>query len=92
MTSIGWETTKTIHHAIDFLATYNRTELTAMPCAGISCGGTNGSLAIPIDPNVTAAGVTQIPGQSIKGFGATFPANGAVVGNTGNLCGAATCT
>ena len=92
MTTIEWETTKTFHHAIDYLATYNRTELTAMPCAGISCGGTNNTLAIPIDPNVTAEGVTQIPGQSIKAYGASFPADGAVITNTGNLCGSATCT
>lgn len=82
MTTIEWESTKTIHHAIDYLTSFNRTELTAMPCAGITCGGTNNSLAIPLDPNVSAEGVTQIASQVMRAYGASFPADGAVISNT----------
>ena len=92
MTTIEWESTKTFHHAIDYLTTFNRTELTAMACAGVSCGGTNNSVSIPLDPNVSAEGVAQIGSQVMRGYGASFPADGAVITNTGNLCGTSSCT
>ncbi|MEY3655968.1 MAG: hypothetical protein RL114_326 [Actinomycetota bacterium] len=90
---IEWDTTQTAHHAIDYPTSYSRTETTADPCAGVTCSGSANFLTIPIDPNVTSAGVTQLSGQNFTVFGATFPANGVVVSNTGgNLCGTATCT
>jgi hypothetical protein len=90
---IEWDTTQSGKHALDYLTSYNRTESTANPCSGVTCSGGTSTLTIPIDPNVTGAGVTQVSGQSFTAFGATFPANGAVVSNSGgNLCGGSTCT
>lgn len=90
---IEWDATQSGKHAIDYPTSYDRTETTANPCAGITCSGGNSTLAIPIDPHVTAAGVTQLSGQNFTAFGATFPASGASVSNSGgNLCGSSTCT
>jgi hypothetical protein len=90
---IEWDTTQSGKHALDYLTTYNRTESTANPCAGVTCSGGTSTLAIPIDSQVTGGGVTQVSGQNFTAFGATFPANGATVSNSGgNLCGSATCT
>lgn len=90
---IEWDTTQSGKHAIDFLTTYDRTENTANPCAGVTCLGGASTLAIPIDSHVTDGGVTQVSGQNFTAFGATFPADGATVSNSGgNLCGSATCT
>lgn len=90
---IEWDTTQSGHHALDYLTSYNATETTADPCAGLTCVGSPNALAIPIDANVTAAGVTQMASQNFTAIGATFPMNGAVVSNTsGNLCGTTSCT
>ena len=90
---IEWDTTQSGKHALDYLTSYNRTESTANPCAGVTCSGGTNTLSIPIDPHVSGAGVTQVSGQSFTAFGATFPANGAMVSNSGgNLCGSSTCT
>jgi hypothetical protein len=90
---IEWDTTQSGKHALDYLTTYNRTESTANPCAGVTCAGGTSTLAIPIDSQVTGGGVTQVAGQAFTAFGATFPGNGAMVSNSGgNLCGSATCT
>jgi hypothetical protein len=90
---IEWDTTQSGKHAIDYLTTYNRTESTANPCAGMTCSGGTSTLAIPIDSQVTGGGVTQVSGQNFTAFGATFPANGATVSNSGgNLCGTSSCT
>jgi hypothetical protein len=90
---LEWDTTQSGKHAIDYPTTYNRTESTANPCAGVTCSGGTSTLAIPIDPHVTGGGVTQVSGQNFTAFGATFPANGATVSNSGgNLCGSSTCT
>jgi hypothetical protein len=90
---IEWDTTQSGKHALDYLTTYNRTESTANPCAGVTCSGGTSTLAIPIDSQVTGGGVTQVSGQNFTAFGATFPANGATVSNSGgNLCGSSTCT
>lgn len=90
---LEWDTTQSGKHAIDYLTTYNRTESTADPCAGVTCSGGTSTLAIPIDSQVTGSGVTQVSGQNFTAFGATFPANGATVSNSGgNLCGTSTCT
>ena len=90
---IEWDATQSGKHAIDYPTSFDRTEVTANPCAGITCAGGTSTLSIPIDPHVTTAGVTQLSGQSFTAFGATFPASGASVSNSGgNLCGSATCT
>jgi hypothetical protein len=90
---IEWDTTQSGKHALDYLTTYNRTESTANPCAGVTCAGGTNTLSIPIDSHVSGAGVTQVSGQSFTAFGATFPANGAMVSNSGgNLCGSSMCT
>jgi len=90
---IEWDATQSGKHAIDYPTSYNRTEATANPCAGITCSGGTNTLAIPIDPHVTTAGVAQLSGQNFTAFGATFPASGASVSNSGgNLCGSSTCT
>lgn len=90
---LEWDTTQSGKHALDYLTTYNRTESTANPCAGVTCSGGTSTLAIPIDSHVTGGGVTQVSGQNFTAFGATFPANGATVSNSGgNLCGSSTCT
>lgn len=90
---IEWDATQSGKHAIDYPTSYDRTEGTANPCAGITCSGGTSTLPIPIDPHVTTAGVTQVSGQSFTAFGATFPVSGASVSNSGgNLCGSSTCT
>ena len=90
---IDWDSTENGgHHAIDYLTSFDRTETTADPCAGVTCAGGTAQLAIPIDSRVTSAGVTQLGSQKFTAFGATFPAGGATVTNSGNLCGTATCT
>jgi hypothetical protein len=90
---IEWDTTQSGKHALDYLTSYNRTESAANPCAGVTCSGGTNTLSIPIDPHVSGAGVTQVSGQNFTAFGATFPANGAMVSNSGgNLCGSSTCT
>lgn len=89
--TIEWDTTQQAHHAIDYLTSAIRTVGTADPCAGISCTAPSNSLTIPVDPSVTAAGVTQIPAQAFHADGATFLTAGASVPNTGNLCASTPC-
>lgn len=90
---LEWDATQSGKHAIDYPTSYARNETTADPCSGLTCAGGTSTLAIPIDPHVTSAGVTQVSGQNFTAFGATFPASGAVVSNSGgNLCGTASCT
>jgi hypothetical protein len=92
MATIEWDSTENGgHHAYDYITSFNRTEVNAAPCAGVSCAGSTSQLAIPNDSHVTGAGVTPIASQNITIFGGTFPASGASVTNTGNLCGTATC-
>lgn len=91
--SLEWDTTKSGKHALDYLTSFDFTETTADPCAGVSCGGGQSTLAIPMDPSISAAMVTQSSGQNFTVFGGTFPAGGTVVNNTGgNLCGTNSCT
>lgn len=59
--TIEWDTTQTSKHAIDYLTTYNRTEVFADPCSGVASCGTATPFAIPADPNIPA-GIVQIPG------------------------------
>ena len=92
MVSIEWDSTETGgHHAHDYITSYGRTETNANPCAGVSCSGATNVLAIPNDSHVTGAGVTPVSGSNFTIFGGTFPASGASVLNSGNLCGTATC-
>ncbi|MBA3631773.1 MAG: carboxypeptidase regulatory-like domain-containing protein [Acidobacteria bacterium] len=70
--TIDYGTTKNGKHAIDYLTSYDRTETQAMgnnPCDGIAgCSLTTtatyqvDTFPIPLDPQVAARGVTQIPG------------------------------
>ena len=90
--TIEWDTTQQGKHAIDYLTGVSRTETTADPCAGVTCAAPVSTLPIPIDSEVTGRGVTQVPGQAFRIDGGTFPAPGASIANTGNLCGASTCT
>ena len=60
--TIEWDTTQNGNHAIDYLTTYDRTEVNAAPCSGVSgCGGAT-TFPIPVDPFVAAEGVSQVPG------------------------------
>jgi uncharacterized repeat protein (TIGR01451 family) len=64
--TIEWDTTKSSKHAFDYLTTWNRTVADANPCLGIAgCvfPDTPSTIAIPVDPQVSGAGVTQIPGD-----------------------------
>ncbi len=65
--TIAWDTIKSSEHAIDYLDTYTETVNTAKACLGVSgCGTGLGAphlSPIPIDPHVTAAGVTPIAGD-----------------------------
>jgi hypothetical protein len=89
---LEWDSTKSGSHAIDYITSFDRTETTAAPCVGVTCSPGTATLPIPLDSRVSTAGVTQLGSQVISAFGATFPASGAVVANTGNLCGTASCT
>ena len=73
--TIEWDTLKSGKHALDYVTTFNRTETTADPCsgAGFTCSGLNTTFPIPLDSNVAAAGVTQIPGVFTL-FGGTITA------------------
>jgi uncharacterized repeat protein (TIGR01451 family) len=61
--TIEWDTTKGGKHAIDYLTTYNRTELAADPCSGIAGCGAATTFPIPVDTNVTGAGIPQAAGN-----------------------------
>ncbi|MEY3588538.1 MAG: hypothetical protein RJA47_1134 [Actinomycetota bacterium] len=89
---LEWDTTQSGLHAIDYLTSVARTETTADGCAGITCSTPVSTLPIPIDSLVTAAGVTQVAAQSIRIDGGTFPASGASIANSGDLCGTTSCT
>ena len=91
-TTIEWDTTKQGKHAIDYLTGVARTETTADPCSGLSCVAPVSTLPVPMDSEVSGRGVTQVPGQFFRLDGGTFPSAGASIANTGNLCGAPTCT
>lgn len=88
--TIEWDTTHSGKHALDYLTSFDRSVPGADPCAGYTCGAVT-QLAIPVDPNVAAAGVTEVAGRFFTAYGATFPAAGSAVANSGNLCGTSTC-
>lgn len=93
MVTLQWDSTVAGKHAIDYLTSYNFTELTADPCAGVACGGGQATLPIPVDPMVASSMVTQASAQNFTVFGGTFPGSGSVIANTGgNLCATNSCT
>lgn len=72
--TIEWDTTQSGKHAIDYLTTYNRTEVIGNnPCSGVvpACGPAT-TFPIPSDPNVSGAGVTQVGGQFFTMWGGTI--------------------
>jgi hypothetical protein len=90
--AIEWDSTVSGRHALDYLTSFNFSETTADPCAGVTCGAQS-TLSIPLDSSVSAAMVSQQNNQSISVFGGTFPTAGAVVNNTGgSICGTTSCT
>ena len=89
--NIGFESTKDGKHAYDYLTSFNRTESTAEPCIDVTCSPPNDTLPIPIDTNVSGAGVTQVGSQFISLFGGNFIDAGSNIANTGDLCATATC-
>lgn len=89
--NIGFESTKDGKHAYDYLTSFNRTESTAEPCVDVTCSPPNDTLPIPIDTNVSGAGVTQVGSQFISLFGGNFIDAGSNIANTGDLCATATC-
>src|SRR5205823_13431591 len=70
---IEWDTTKSSKHALDYITTSDRTVNNANPCLGISGCGSPTTCAIPADPQVTGAGVTQAPGNFTM-YGGTITA------------------
>lgn len=90
--SIEWESTKNGKHAHDYLTSYDFSESGADLCSGSVCSGSPQLLSIPVDPELTIAGVTPASGQKFNLYGGTFTAAGAVVTNTGNLCATPSCT
>lgn len=88
--TIEWDTTQGGKHAIDYVTTYNRTEFIGNnPCSGVvpACGPAT-TFPIPLDPNVSSAGVTQIGGQVFTMWGATitsvsaYTLSGSYLGNS----------
>jgi hypothetical protein len=63
---IEWDTTKQGKHALDYLTSWDHADSVkgGNPCAGtsVSCASPDVE-PIPADPQVTAAGVTQAPGE-----------------------------
>lgn len=88
--TIEWDSTQSGKHALDYLTSFDRSVPGADPCAGYTCGAAT-QLAIPVDPNVAAAGVSEVASRYFTAYGATFPAGGSAVANSGNLCGTSTC-
>ncbi len=84
--TIEWDTTKGGKHAIDYLMSYNFTEPSPgnNPCSGVtgnaSCtNNTPTTFSIPLDPNVSGQGVTQIGGQQFTMWGGTITSVSAYV-------------
>jgi len=72
--TIGWDTTKSGKHALDYLTNYDQTETTD-PCSGISgCTGPASAFPIPADLNISTDSNwtgSQIPGN-FSLFGGTI--------------------
>jgi len=71
---IEYDTTQSGKHAIVYLTNFDRTETTADPCSGVagvpSCAAS--TFPIPLDPNVSGAGVTQLGGQNFTIYNGTI--------------------
>jgi hypothetical protein len=87
MVTIDWDSTVNGRHAMDYLTSYDFSEKSSAPCSGVACGSSTSTLLIEDDPMVASASVNQANGQVFTAFGASFPSSGAVIPNTGNLCG-----
>jgi uncharacterized repeat protein (TIGR01451 family) len=74
--TIEWDTTKSGKHAEDYLTSFDRTVNTADPCVGVSGCSSFTTYPIPLDPQVSGAGVTQIPGVFTM-YGGTITAASA---------------
>src|SRR5215216_167587 len=76
---IEYDTTQSGKHAIDYLTSFDRTETTADPCSGVvgvpSC--IESTFPIPLDPNVSGAGVTQLGGQVFSIYNGTITGTSA---------------
>jgi hypothetical protein len=87
---IEWDTTQGGKHAIDYITSYDHAESVGNnPCSGVvpACGAAT-TFPIPLDPNVSGAGVTQIPGQVFTMWGGTitsvssYTLSGSYLGNS----------
>ena len=86
--TISWKSSSDGRHTLDYITSFDRTESSADPCAGSACTGSPVTVGIPTNSSL---GIPQA-GGSISLWGGTFTPTGATVANTGDLCGAATCT
>ena len=86
--TISWKSSDSGRHTIDYVTSYDRTEVGADPCAGSVCSGSPVTLGIPSNPSL---GITQASGH-LSLWGGTFTPSSSTVSNTGDLCGDATCT
>ncbi|MFZ9444255.1 MAG: DUF7507 domain-containing protein, partial [Ilumatobacteraceae bacterium] len=86
--TISWKSSDSGRHTIDYVTSYDRTEVGADPCAGSVCSGSPVTLGIPSNPGL---GITQASGH-LSLWGGTFTPSSSTVSNTGDLCGDATCT
>lgn len=75
--TIEWDTTQGGKHAIDYITSYDRTEVSPgnNPCSGVvgtHCTNPPTTFPIPLDPNVSGVGVTQLAGQQFTMWGGTI--------------------
>jgi hypothetical protein len=88
-TTIQFDSTQDGKHATDYLMTFNATEVTADPCTGSgapTCAGPN-TFPIPLDTNVSNAGVTQQGGQNFTIYNGTITAVSPSYTLTGTYAG-----
>jgi hypothetical protein len=79
--TIEWDTTKSSKHAIDYIDSYNASVLNANPCLGVSGCSSFSTFNIPVDPQVSGAGVTQNPGVFTM-YGGTITSVSAYTGGS----------
>ena len=82
--TIEWDTTKSSKHALDYIDSYNASVLDANPCLGVAnCSSVSfNTFAIPVDPQVSGAGVTQNAGVFTI-YGGTITSVSSVRGRCG---------
>lgn len=86
---LEYDTTENGKHSLDYLTTVNQTATDADPCSGqpAPCdSNVYSSWAIPVDPLVTGAGVTPIPGQ-FRMYGGGTITNVSGITTTGTFAG-----